>query len=412
MSQRLPAPGILGKAAIMALLSALSLSGLDAQTTDLTLEVGGSSVSPPVGVEGEDARFFVAGLRGLRVNALGSGVMGSFLVGRSLQEGAGGDFLSGAVEGQLLKALSPRWTTGVEVEGFGFRVADPFPYRSVGLEGGPVLRFTTRNLSASLKGIGGGGWSETELQRTASEPDEIVRDELWRYGGTGEVLAGGKGVLAGLAVGLHESSGGTYRSAGFRLLVEQGGAALELRVDTWDSPSGRETTGGLAFILPLGGWNVRGFLGRTEPDPLTLSEPGAGSGGILVGRRLIGTDPLPPPKPPLHRVLEKSAGGAVVEIHAEAPEGTQEMAVMGDFTLWEPVTMTEDGARWSVRLEIPAGTHHFGFLADGEWYLPEDAPDAVPDDWGRENATIVIDEGLDPAPATEGSMGAEGAEGR
>jgi len=88
------------------------------------------------------------------------------------------------------------------------------------------------------------------------------------------------------------------------------------------------------------------------------------------------------------------------------------MAVMGDFTLWEPVAMTRDGARWTVRLRIPTGTHHFGFLADGAWYLPEDAPDTVPDDWGRKNATIVIEEGDYPAPPTEGPMGGEGAAGR
>jgi hypothetical protein len=73
--------------------------------------------------------------------------------------------------------------------------------------------------------------------------------------------------------------------------------------------------------------------------------------------------------------------------------------------------MTREGARWSVRLEIPTGTHHFGFLADGEWYLPEDAPDAVPDDWGRENTTIVIEE-EDPTSRIDGPTGGEGAAGR
>jgi len=80
-----------------------------------------------------------------------------------------------------------------------------------------------------------------------------------------------------------------------------------------------------------------------------------------------------------------------VEIHVEAPPGTSRMEVLGDFTVWDPVPMEQTGARWTVRLEIPRGTHHFGFLADGEWFLPDDAPDAVSDDWGRKNATIVIE---------------------
>jgi len=362
-----------------------------AQTSELSVEVGGSSVSPPAGVEGSDARFMVAGLRALHFTSGGSGVLASFLFGRTLEDGTGGDFLSGTLEGDAWRHFGDGWSAGLELKGFGFRVADPFPYRSLGVEGGPSLRFTSRNVSATLRGVAGSGWSETELQRTGREPAEVVEDELWRYGGTGEVLAGTGRILGGVALGIHESSGGTYRSAGLRILAGGGGPALELRVDAWKTPSGNQTTGGVAFIVPLGGWSFRGFLGRTEPDPLTLAEPGGGSGGILLGRRILGRDPLPPPRSPLHRVLEYSDVAAVVEIHVEVPRGTRQVELIGDFTLWEPLPMEADGTRWSVQLEIPEGTHHFGFLADGEWFLPEDAPDSVADEWGRKNTTIVIE---------------------
>ena len=371
--------------------AAFAASPLPAQTRDISIEVGGSSVSPPDGIEGEAARFMVAGIRGLHFNPGGSGFSGSFLVGRALEDGTGGDFLSGTIEGQAIRHFGIGWSAGVEVRGFGFRVADPFPYRSLGVEGGPSLRFTNQHVLATIKGIAGGGWSETELQRTGRQPSELVRDELWRYGGTGEVLAGARGILAGIAAGIHETAGGTYRSAGLRLLAGRGNSALELRLDVWNTPSGTETTGGAVFILPLGGWTLRCFLGRTEPDPLTLAEPGGGSGGILVGRRIVGSDPLPPPKPPLHQVLERSDDTAVVEIQVEAPEGTEQVELIGDFTFWEPVPMDADGTLWSVRIEISNGIHHFGFLADGDWFVPEDAPDSVPDEWGRKNATIVIE---------------------
>ena len=365
--------------------------GVAAQRSDLSLEVGGSSVSPPAGIEGSDARFLVAGIRGLHFTSGGSGVLASFLVGRTLESGSGGDFLSGSLEGEAWRHFGRGWWAGVELKGFGFRVAEPFPYRSLGLEGGPSLRFNSRHLSATVRGVAGSGWSRTELQRTGSRPAEVVEDELWRYGGTGEVLAGAGGVLGGLALGVHESSGGTYSSAGLRMLMGGGGPALELRMDAWRTPSGNETTGGVAFIVPVGGWSVRGFLGRTEPDPLTLAEPGGGSGGILLGRRVLGVDPLPPPRPPLHQVRGYSDGAASVEIRVVAPRGTGRVDVIGDFTLWEPVPMEADGTSWVLRIEIPEGIHHFGFLADGGWFLPEDAPDAVADDWGRKNATMVIE---------------------
>jgi len=386
MTRRGPASG-----AMAALLLFLLCMQGGAQTSDLSVEVGGSSVSPPSGIEGEDARFFVAGIRALHFSPGGSGILGSFLVGRTLADGTGGDFLSGTLEGAAWKHFGRGWSAGLEARGFGFRVAEPFPYRSLGVEGGPSLRFSSRFVSATVRGVAGSGWSETELQRTGQNPGETVEDELWRYGGTGEVLAGTRGVLAGVAVGVHESSGGTYRSAGLRLIAGGGGPALELRVDAWKTPSGTETTGGVAFIVPLGGWSVRGFLGRTEPDPLTLSEPGGGSGGILLGRRLAGRDPLPPPSSPLHEVLEFTGDVALVKIQVRVPGGTEQLEIMGDFTFWDPVPMNREGSRWSVQLEIPEGTHHFGFLADGEWFLPDDAPDAVPDEWGRKNTTIVIE---------------------
>lgn len=379
------------RAGLATLLLLSSTTGGWAQTSDISLELGGSSVSPPSGVEGNDARFLVAGIRALRFNAAGSGLFGSFLVGRAMEDGAGGDFLSGTVQGTAWRDFEGGWSAGMEVRGFGFRVQDPFPYRSLGVEGGPSLRFTHRYFSATLEGVTGGGWSETELERTGRTPSERVRDELWRYGGTGELLVGSGGLLGGLALGVHESSGGTYRSAGLRLIAGGHGPALEFRLDAWSTPAGNETTGGIAFIVPVRGWSLRGFLGRTEPDPLTLAEPGGGSGGILVGRRLIGKDPLPPPRAPLHRIVDDSGETPVVEIRVKAPPGTTRLELIGDFTFWEPVPMVQDGAQWIARLEIPAGTHHFGFLADNDWFLPENAPDTVPDEWGRRNATFVIE---------------------
>jgi hypothetical protein len=364
---------------------------LSAQGGELTVEIGGSTIRPPAGVEGNAARFLAAGVRASRHSAGGSGIFASVLAGRAMEDGSGGDFFSASVEGELWRKFGGGWAGGVEVRSFGFEVVDPFPYRALGVEGGPVLRFSSPNFTARLSGVAGSGRSEAELIRYADGPVEQVEDELWRLGAVAEVLAGSNRFMAGLSAGIHESLGGTFRFGGIRVLAGGRGPALEARLDVWRTPLGTETTGGLAFILPVDGWSLRGFLGRTEPDPLTLSEPGGGAGGIFLGWRLIGADPLPPAKPPLHEILVRSDGVARVRLHVEPPRGAREVQVLGDFTLWEPVPLQKDQDEWAVELDILEGTHHFGFLVDGVWFLPADAPDTVADEWGRENATLVIE---------------------
>ena len=62
--------------------------------------------------------------------------------------------------------------------------------------------------------------------------------------------------------------------------------------------------------------------------------------------------------------------------------------------------------RWAVELSVPEGTHHFGFLVDGDWFVPVDAPDTVPDEWGRRNATLVVESNNAAGRTDSGPRGA------
>jgi hypothetical protein len=44
-----------------------------------------------------------------------------------------------------------------------------------------------------------------------------------------------------------------------------------------------------------------------------------------------------------------------------------------------------------AEVDVANGTHHYGFLVDDEWYVPDDARDVVPDEWGRLSAILVIE---------------------
>ncbi|MFW5951061.1 MAG: hypothetical protein ACOCVZ_02985 [Gemmatimonadota bacterium] len=46
---------------------------------------------------------------------------------------------------------------------------------------------------------------------------------------------------------------------------------------------------------------------------------------------------------------------------------------------------------WTWRGVLGHGLYHFGFLVDGQWALPPDAPGVVDDGWGRKNASLVVD---------------------
>lgn len=383
------------------LLVAAAAPGL-AQSSEVVLEAGASRVRPPTEADGSAASYIVAGIRASRFHRGGSGIYGGFLAGRALG-GSGGDFATVDAGASAWTRPSGPWALGVDVRAFAFEVAAPYPYRAGGVEGSAGVRLEGVNMAGELLGTAGWGRSRAELRRYVDGPARTFTDELWRWGGSAEVLAGAGAFAAGVAGGLHETAGGTYRSIGGRLVLSPGGSAVELRVDWWDTPAGSETTGGVALLVPLGGaWVARAFAGRVEPDPLTLADPGEGGGGVLLGRRLAGggDDGARFPGSTVHEIRDADAEGARVRFRVERPEA-REAALLGDFTLWEPVAMTREGDLWVVTVRVPVGVYHFGFLVDGVWHVPEDAPDVVPDEWGRKNATLVVEPNATAGPTPD-----------
>ncbi len=360
--------------------------------SEVTIEMGASQVGPPSGVDAATARYAVGGIRASKYTSDGSGLFTSVLVGRSFIGMNGGDFLSGTVGGALRQNWGSSWTGGFDVRALGFEVRAPFPYRAFAAEGGPTLQYRSGRVSVKVSGLAGVGTSRLQLRRRPDSP--VVRtidQDLWRVGGDTEFLVRSGKTWLGLGAGAHHTSGGTYASGGLRLILAGAQGAAELRLDAWDTPLGTRTTGGIAIVLPVRGrWSLRGFLGRSEPDPMTLAEPGSGSGGLLLGRTVYRST-TSTRRASLYQVLGTTDTGARVRISVVAPTTATRVEVMGDFSLWDPVPMVFEGDGWTAVLEIGIGIHHFGFLVDDEWFVPDDAPDVVPDEWGRQSATLVIE---------------------
>ena len=377
--------------AVMSIVAASPAQPARAQT-DVTLEIGASQMGPSLGDDADAARFGVAGVRASHYNVSGSGVAAGFLFGHTIGGQTGGDFFSASFGGSLVDEWGGGWAGGMDVRFLGFGVRAPYPYRALAVEGGPMLRFSRGTFSVTTAAVAGIGRSRIRLWRFSGGRGRLFLDDLWRVGGTTEVLFGSADIRAGLAAGVHETTGGTFSSGGGRVIFLGGQAAIEVRADVWRTPAGTDVIGGLEFVIPLSGWSLRGFLGRSEPDPLTLAAPGNGSAGLLVGRSIMSRAAEAPGTASSYEILESTPRHARVRIRVDAPESAARVEVLGDFTLWEPVAMTRSGNHWEVELDIAPGAHHYGYLTDGEWYVPAEEPTLVPDEWGRMTAILVIED--------------------
>jgi hypothetical protein len=158
----------------------------------------------------------------------------------------------------------------------------------------------------------------------------------------------------------------------------------------WDTPAGGELVGGVHVSVPLGGgWFASGDGRRRQPDPLLAIAPSADLSTTLrreftftVGSRTA----------PVYQFGQRADDGRrMVAFRLRRPDA-EEVHVVGGFSDWNPVPMKRTDGAWTARIPVAPGVYHFGFRVDGEWVIPERAPGIVSDDWGRENATLVVPE--------------------
>ena len=111
---------------------------------------------------------------------------------------------------------------------------------------------------------------------------------------------------------------------------------------------------------------------------------------VGVALRLFSSRPTPV-RQPLAELGESGSGGRVTRFRLHAP-AARSVALAGDFTDWQPRSMARKGADWTIELTVPPGVHHFAFLVNGKtWTVPREAQGVSTDEWGRRNATIVVD---------------------
>lgn len=235
-----------------------------------------------------------------------------------------------------------------------------------------------------VRGFGGVGRSE--VTDRSQQPPALLEADLWMYGGGLEInrLLGGTQVWAGGEA--YNSAAGAYYAA----YLGSGGALARsfwsLQLKLWDTPADAELELDFTLHVPLAPrWSVSVDAGRSGPEPL-INSPAGVDGSVQVTWNVL----APAERPPLYTVAAGASRGASQVVFRLADGDAAEVSVMGDFSGWEPIPLHREGKFWVARIAVEPGFYHFGFLVDGVWRVPADAPGKVTDDFGQVNAALVV----------------------
>jgi len=368
--------GLLPAASAVVVMLANSASGLQAQSVGVNLDAGVSHARPPSGVTAEPSTYAMAGARISAGPALGS------LYGALRVDGDAGDWLAASLGARLARAVGGGWSLALNLTGETFSVGDPTPYRAAVARAAPEARFSAAGTTVALRGHGGIGRSEvTDFNAT---PDSSVVTDLWLYGGALELgqRLGPLQLRAGTE--LYRTAAGTYWSGYVSSSRWMAGLPWSVRVQLWDTPGDVELQVNLSLTIPMTR-RVSAELagGRAGPDPLLGTLPGSEASLLLSWN--VAQPRLGPP--PLYSVDAGEPGEVVFRL--DRPDA-RAVSLVGDFSDWQPIDMRREQGVWIAHIEVAPGVYHFGFLVDGEWHVPEEAPGIVTDEYGQVNATLVV----------------------
>lgn len=351
-----------------------------AQEVSLWLDASTSHARPPAGVTADPSQY---GLLGGRLNTefdwgtvVLSGRYGSAFVGsegRWIQGDA--NLVSGGRVGRLgVRAL---------VSAFGLRYLDPFNYEAGGIEVRPSVAYPVGPFILSARPrLSRGTWVTDTLEGDLRVTGGEVEAQRWFGPVRALVSAGASSVENG-------STEGTFAQVEGDLMLDRGRWSAGITVQGQRTPLEDEVGGGVRLSLTLAsGAQLHAYAGQRVRDPL-FGTPGSLAFSLSATVRAVRWSP--PGPLPVAAVGDTRDGGRVVQFAIRAP-GAGSVAVTGDFTGWEPVSMErEDDGWWQVSRVLKPGLHHFGFLVDDQWAIPPDAPGVVEDGWGRRNASIIVE---------------------
>ncbi len=354
------------------------------------LDAAASSARPPAGIVGRTAVYGLFGGR-LSVDTRAAGGLDAYVRGGRGDGPSPASWAEGAAAWEVGGA-NHRFAWAARASAFGLDYSEPFDYRALG---GALQSRISANLDANVLTLRGdlrrGGW-----HLTGPTADTLAVDSL----GSGVLALTGGSLTLGRMIGPAwiEAGAESYRGAydGWftgglaSASVSKGPLDFGLVARAWETPIGAElAVAGSASFSATEAATVRLELGRYATDPL-YGTPGSLGASLGISVRLASVHGRSRPRPTVE-LGAAGPDGRRVRFRLRAPTA-QTVALAGDFTDWRPRPMSRAGDDWLLELTIPTGVHHFAYLVNGqEWRVPGDAPGVTADEWGRKNATLVVD---------------------
>ncbi|HXQ30302.1 MAG TPA: isoamylase early set domain-containing protein [Gemmatimonadales bacterium] len=157
--------------------------------------------------------------------------------------------------------------------------------------------------------------------------------------------------------------------------------------------TGRESPSVAARVMatvrhPLPARRARLLRWLFTPRAIVLRIRPAWSLALAAGILLVSLLPAPGPQLPL------GAEEGIAQFVARFP-GARSVSVVGSFNDWQPDQIPledrdKDGV-WRGVVVLPAGTHEYMFVVDGERWVPDPlAGRYVEDDFGRQNSLLIV----------------------
>jgi len=339
-----------------------------------------STAQPPGDVvDVSSSAYLLVGLRG-ELPKPGWRMIGSANFANSFGQDEGRWLLTDASVARNWFGARQSFTLGAN--GFALRYTDPFEYTAYAAELQPAL--TLRSASWQLTLIPratGGGWSS-----------DTIDGSIRVFGGSAQLANAFGPLLVALNGEAHDAVNGaldgSYAGVGADVSVALGRFALGGGVKRWQNPIEHEWGYSAFAAMQLSSSLVfDARLARSVTDPV-LASPGSFGASVGVSWRLVSAAHRESVAVAKVARTGNSGRSVVFTVDVEADS----VALSGSFTEWQPVSMRKTGHRFTVEMMIQPGTHHYGFLLNGQdWYVPADALGIVDDGFGRKNATLVIE---------------------